>query len=96
MNFISEKKNSSNNINSGEREKEEERKKKLDLIEINIKFKLNFILNDNTYSLWSALSYNKEIFDAELWAIHLALNLVDKTNVKYKEITIFFDSIKAI
>ena len=50
----------------------------------------------NIAGIWttkkSALGNNKEVFDAELWGIHLALQLASGSYIGYKEITIFSDS----
>ena len=54
----------------------------------------------STSGIWtakkSALSDKKEVFNAELWGIHLALQLTNKSYERYKEITVFSDSQKAI
>ena len=50
----------------------------------------------NAAGIWtakrSALGDNKEVFDAELWGIHLALQLTSGSYIGCKEITVFSDS----
>ena len=43
-------------------------------------------------SKMSALGDNKEVFDAELWGIHLALQLASESYEGYRDVTVFSDS----